>query len=165
MPALSSTLGCRSMVYVGWLLFCAFHLVGLKEEEVGEDFIVDDHHRGVVQVQDHLLGSCNKFSHASLLLPAEAGLKSQHIKISIATHCLPIKGQVEWFQKVGCLLFISAQRQSWHWNGLRRFPFWKALNNLEDFKVMAYRVKLTTAGTATSGDIIPSSKACHSALV
>lgn len=64
------------MVYVGWLLFCAFHLVSLEEEEIVEDFIVDDHHGGVVQVQDHLLGSCNKFSHASLLLPTEAGLNS-----------------------------------------------------------------------------------------
>ena len=64
------------MVYVGRLLFCAFHLVSLEEEEIVEDFIVDDHHGGVVQVQDHLLGSCNKFSHASLLLPTEAGLNS-----------------------------------------------------------------------------------------
>ena len=54
-----------------------------------------------------------------------------------ATHCLPIKGQVEWFQKVGCLLFISGQRQSWHWNGLRRVSFWKASNYLEHFNVMA----------------------------
>ena len=71
MPALVSTLGWENKHFFLKLSSEVVHLIALEEEEVCEDLVVDDDHGGVLQVEDHLLGSRDKLCHPILLLPGE----------------------------------------------------------------------------------------------